>query len=417
MFDLDKYKEIWQTISRNKMRSFLTAFGVSWGIFMFVVMSGVGKGFQNGFMTGLTDFAQNSVFLFSNRTSVEYKGFNSGRFWNLTNEDIDLVKQNIPEVKYISGNLGIGSRTVIRGEKSEDYFVQGIGVDYYKIDPQPIMFGRVFNPVDIQEKRKVCVIGRKVYEALFKNDENPIGERLSVNNIYYTIIGVVNPSGKVNIGGDASESITVPATTLQQVENYGNIIGIMAIAAYDNIDIKDVEKKVKDVLKVKHFIAPEDDTAIDSFNLKEMFLMFSYLFLGIQLLIWFVGIGTLLAGVVGISNIMLVSIRERTNEIGIKRALGAKPAAILKQIVGESVTLTLIAGLVGLCLGVGVLSVVDKITAVSAAAGETMFASPQISFSLAVLALTILIVSGVLAGIIPARKALEIKAIDALRDE
>lgn len=417
MFDLDKFKEIWQTITRNKMRSFLTAFGVSWGIFMFVVMSGIGKGFKNGFMEGITDFAQNSVFVFSNRTSVEYKGFNSGRWWNITNDDVDFIKENVPEVQYISGILGIGRRTVTRGEKSGDYSIQGIDVDYYKIDPQPMMFGRVFNPVDIQEKRKVCIISRKVYEALFQMNEDPIGERISVNNIYYTIIGVVNPSGKVNFSGNASESISVPSTTLQQVENYGNIVDVMAIAAYDNIDIKVVEQKAKDILKGKHYIAPEDENAVSCFNLKEVFLTFNYLFLGINVLIWFVGIGTLLAGVVGISNIMLVSIRERTNEIGIKRALGAKPDVILRQILGESVTLTLISGLVGLCLGVGVLSVVENITSSASFSGDTLFSSPQISFSLAILALTVLVLSGVIAGIVPSRKALEIKAIDALRDE
>ncbi|MDD4142631.1 MAG: ABC transporter permease [Bacteroidales bacterium] len=417
MFDLDRYKEIWQSISRNKSRSLLTAFGVFWGMFMFVVLLGIGKGFHSGFVAGIQNMPKNSTFIFSDRTSVAYKGFNAGRYWSLTNEDIEIVKKNIPEVQYVSGLNGNDNKTVTYNEKSLSFSVMGTGEDYFNIDKQTLVKGRVFNPIDIREKRKVCILGQNVYSQIFFNEEEPIGKQISIDGIYYIVIGIVKASGYVNIGGNASESIYIPMTTLQQVENYGNSISLITIAAYDDADIAVVEDKIKSIIKQKHTIAPEDDLAVSSFNMKEVLKSFDMLFLGINFLIWLVGIGTLLAGVIGISNIMLVSVRERTKEIGVKRAIGAKPLSIIRQITGESVTLTSIAGIFGLFLGVLALSVVDNMTAAKAASGDIMFQSPQISFWMGITALIIIIVFGMMAGIIPAKKALEIKAIDALRDE
>lgn len=220
----------------------------------------------------------------------------------------------------------------------------------------------------------------------------------------------------MNIGGDANTSVFIPLSTMQQVNNAGNDIHMIGIAAYDDVNIKNIEQRVKDLLKAKHNIAPTDDAAVNAFNIQEMFLMFKYLFLGIQILTWIVGMGTLLAGVVGISNIMLVSIRERTNEIGIRRALGARPKTILSQIMSESLLLTFVAGYSGFFLGVLLLTAVEKVTQMNDD-GMSMFANPQISFGMGITALLILIVSGLIAGIIPAKSALRIKAIDALRDE
>ncbi|MDD2622982.1 MAG: ABC transporter permease [Bacteroidales bacterium] len=417
MFDIDIYKEIWQTISRNKMRSFLTGFGVAWGVFMFVVMLGIGNGFNNGMQQNVDGISQNSMFVFSNATTVEYKGFNPGRFWSMNNEDIDILQENIPEIEYISGMMfsNQGGNTV-REERSENYNFRGIDHNHTKIEKLNVLQGRTFNYLDIKEKRKNCIIGKQVYEQLFKPGETAIGEQLSVNGLYYIVIGVVNGSENMNIGGDANTSVFIPLSTMQQVNNAGNDIHMIGIAAYDDVNIKNIEQRVKDLLKAKHNIAPTDDAAVNAFNIQEMFLMFKYLFLGIQILTWIVGMGTLLAGVVGISNIMLVSIRERTNEIGIRRALGARPKTILSQIMSESLLLTFVAGYSGFFLGVLLLTAVEKVTQMNDD-GMSMFANPQISFGMGITALLILIVSGLIAGIIPAKSALRIKAIDALRDE
>jgi len=418
MFDLDKFKEIWLTINRNKLRSFLTGFGVAWGIFMFIIMLGVGNGFFNGIQQNIDGVAQNSVFVFPGQTTVAYKGFNAGRYWELKISDIEVLKKNIPQIQYISGTVfGFYEGKVIRGDRSVDCGFRGIDADYSKMEKINVLQGREFNRLDVLEKRKVCLIGKYVYEQLFEKDEDPIGKQICVNRLYYNIIGVISGSDNINLTGRRlGETVLIPVTTMQQVNAMGQDIHMLSIAVYDDVNVTQIEQQIKDLLKSVHTIAPEDDAAVNMFNLQEMFLMFRYLFLGIQILIWIVGLGTLMAGVVGISNIMLVSIRERTNEIGIRRALGAKPSVIMKQIMGESITLTFIAGYAGFFLAVLILAIIDK--AMQTTNGqESMFADPQISFPMAIGALTVLIVFGLLAGIIPARNALKIKAIDAIREE
>lgn len=413
MFDLDKYKEIWETLSRNKRRSILTGFGVLWGIFMYIVMMGVGNGFQNGMNTIFSEITPNALFLFPNQTSVEYKGFNSGRLWQMSNDDVTAIRQNIPEIEFVSGLLQKGGENLtVRGEKSGNYTINGIENSYSHINPMPLSHGRYFNDLDIKEKRKMCIIGNHIYEELFNEGEYPVGKRIAVDGVYYTVVGVVNPSGNISLGSDGRETVYIPSTTFQQVYNYGKNVDMMLMSAYDNIDIKKVEKKVSAMIKSRHYIAPEDDMAMISFNVDEIFRMFRYLFIGLKILIWVVGMGTMLAGVVGVSNIMLVSIKERTKEIGIKRALGAKPLVILKQIVSESMVLTFIAGFMGLFLGILVLFAVDK-----SVTDNLFFQNPYISFTLAIVSSLIILLSGALAGIIPARGALKVKAIDAIREE
>ena len=417
MFDRDKYKEIWQTIKRNKLRSFLTGFGVGWGIFMFVIMMGIGNGFFNGIQQNIDGIAQNSVFVFSGRTTMEHKGFNAGRRWELNISDIEMLKKNIPQIQYLSGGVYsyLGGKAM-RGERSGDYSFRGVDDNFSKMEKVNVLQGREFNRLDVLEKRKVCLIGKYVYEQLFEKDEDPIGKQICMNGLYYHIVGVIHGASNINLFGNLNETVLIPITTMQQVNGMGQDIHMLGIAVYDDVNVTQIEQEIKDLLKSVHNIAPQDDAAINMFNIQEMFLMFRYLFLGIQILIWIVGMGTLLAGVVGISNIMLVSVRERTNEIGIRRALGAKPNVIMKQIMGESITLTFIAGYAGFFLAVLILAVIDKISQAKENSG-IMFADPQISFPMAIGALAILIVFGLLAGIIPARNALKIKAIDAIRDE
>lgn len=413
MFDSDNFKEIWQTITRNKTRSLLTAFGVFWGMFMFIVLIGIGQGFENGMYQNVGNMAPNSMFVFSGQTSVAYKGLNSGRSWSMDNDDLVLLKEQLPEIENISGIIffGFSSKTT-RKDKSGDFSYRGNDDVYYKIEDQTVLHGRLFNRLDMIEKRKVCLLGHKAYDQLFQIGEDPIGEVISMGGIYFKVIGVVKPSGNVNIGGDGGTTIFIPTTTAQQLFSRGNDVDMLAISASSKVNIKDLEKKVTTILKLKHRIAPDDAKAVSTFNLQEMFLMFNYLFIGINILIWIVGMGTLLAGVIGISNIMLVSVKERTNEIGIKRALGAKPKVITRQIMWESLLLTFMAGFIGMFFGILVLVVSDTLLKES-----DMFANPTISFTMAIVTSIIIILSGIFAGIIPAKSAIKIKAIDALRDE
>ena len=413
IFDIDQFREIWQAISRNKTRSVLTGFGVLWGIFMYIVMMGLGIGFQNGIQGILGNFAANSLIVYPNQTTVEYKGFNSGRSWSLTSDDITMLVDNIPAINRISPMLFAYAEKTTRGEYSGDFSLQGVGVDYFYIDAKELTQGRYFNKPDIDEKRKVCVIEEKVVTTLFPHGEDPIGQRIEVDGIFFTVVGVAKAHAMFSIGGESGMTIYLPYSTIQQMYNSGKEIHILALSVKDDVNITDIESEVTALLKAKHVIAPSDDVAVGTQNVQRMFNAVSYLFLGLKILIWVVGMGTLFAGVVGVSNIMLVSIRERTQEIGIKRALGAKPFSIIASIMSESILLTFIAGFFGLFFGVLVLVAVGKVT-------ENMtefFVDPVIPFSLAITVSLIILFMGALAGIIPARSAMKVKAIEAIRDE
>ena len=415
MFDIDRWQEIWITITRNRMRSILTAFGVFWGIFMLIVMSGSGSGLKEGIMSNIKGFATNTAFFWTEQTSEPYKGFRKGRWWSMKMDDLEALRAGVKEIKHISPVL-FGDRSannVVFGEKAGTFNVKGIMAEYNLIDAQTLLYGRSINEIDNQSKRKTCVIGKRIYEELFEKGKNPVGELLKVNGMYYTVVGVTQSTNNININGSSEETVMLPYTTMQQAYNYGDNIYFLAITAHDNIKIGEVEETIKTILKKRHDISPTDAKAISGMNLEKQFAMFNNLFTGISILIWIVGLGTLIAGVVGVSNIMLVTVKERTKEIGIRRALGAKPNAIIAQIMSESLVLTLIAGVFGLVAGVGLLGLIGM----AAQGGGGMFFDPQISFSIAITSLVVLIIFGLLAGLIPAGRAINIKAIDAIRDE
>ena len=416
MFDIDRWQEIWFTITHNKSRSVLTAFGVFWGMFMLVVMVGAGVALKKGMSKNIEGFATNSMFVWTQPTSVPYKGFIKGRNWNMQNEDIPLLINKIPEIQYLAPVLfgGGTSNNVTRNDKSGSYGVKGNYPAYNQIDQSKMIYGRYINDIDVAEKRKVCVIGERVYQVLFPKDENPIGKNIQVNGIYFQVVGVTrHTSDIINIGGNAEESVVLPFSTMQQAFNQGTIVHFMAITAKPGIKVKVIEDKVHAVLGEKHSISPEDKKAIGGFNMEDIFNIFLYLGIGIAVLIWFVGLGTLFAGAIGVSNIMLVTIRERTKEIGIRRALGATPGNIISQILSESIILTLIAGVTGLMFGVGILSLVGYVLEKN----DSFFRDPQISFLVAMAALLILLIIGTFAGFIPANRAMKIKPIEAIREE
>jgi putative ABC transport system permease protein len=422
MFDLDRWNEIWHALAKNKVRSLLTAFGVFWGIFMLIVMAGASNGLKNGIVEGVAKFASNSCFIWTQQTGEPYKGFKRGRQWNMDSEDITFILSNVPEVEYISpknfGSRMTGGPNTIRGLKTGAYNVKGDYPEYIKIDPSTVLHGRWINDMDIRDKRKVCVIGEKVFQQMFDAKENPLGEYLKISGVYYQVIGVIRPETQININGRAEESIFLPFSTMQQTYNMGNTVHFLAVTAKKGVPVSVVEEKVKSIIKSRHSIAPTDVQALNSVNIEKEFQQMNGLFIAIGVLTWIVGIGTLMAGVIGVSNIMLVIVKERTKEIGVQRALGASPRTIITQIMLESVALTTIAGYTGLSMGVGLLELVNKIIESQPATTErAFFKNPEVSITMAVAALIILILAGLFAGSIPAKRAMQIKPIEALREE
>ncbi len=418
ILDLDSFHEIWQTITRNKTRSLLTAFGVFWGILMLVIMAGLGRGLAAGIMGGLESFPSNSAFFFPNRTTIPYKGFAKGRWWQMDNSDIEAVRSIVPSTRYIGGAVfgpWATDNNVVRGSRSGSFRVMGLPPDYQYINPTKIIAGRFINDIDIREARNVCVIGLKILNDMYRPGEDAVGSTIRVNGVYYTVVGVVQTgSDKINIFGSMDEMVCLPVTTMQRADDRGDKIDVLMLTIDGKTDINPVMADVSKFIKRRHMVSPDDEIAMDTFNLKQIFDVFSMLELAINVLIWIVGIGTLLAGVVGVSNIMIVTVRERTQEIGVRRALGATPSAIIRQIMAESFVLTVISGLAGLIAGVGILVAVSQYIKLNP---SDFFAPPQISFGAAVAALIVLVIFGLFAGFLPSKRALEIKAIDALRDE
>jgi putative ABC transport system permease protein len=420
MFDLDLWKEIIDALKKNRMRSFMTAFGVFWGIFMLIIMSGAGRALENGIMDGIKAFATNSAFFWTERTSKPYEGFQRGRRWDYKNKDIQYIRANIKDVEYLSPRLfgpnTYGGDNTVRGIKTGAFNIYGDYPDFYKIDPWTPIKGRLLNEIDIMQNRKVCIIGERVAEVMFEKDEDPIGEYLKINGVYFQVVGVVNPETRINIGGgQKNEAIMIPFTTMQRTYNMGDVVHFFSVTSVPGVPVSRVEERLKELLKERHHISPDDLQAIGSFNIEVEWKKYNALFNGIQILTWIVGIGTLLAGIIGVSNIMMVIIRERTQEIGIQRAIGATPGKVMLHIVMESVFLTVLAGYIGLALGVGLLELLSM--ALDTGSDEMFFRRPEVSFKMAVSALTVLIFAGIFAGMIPARRAVKIKPIDAIREE
>lgn len=422
MFDIEKWKEIISTLKQNKLRSFLTAFGVFWGIFMLIVMAGMGKGLENGVTHGIGDFAKNSVFMWTSRTGKPYGGFRRGRDWNFDNDDVVLIKNHIKGIDVIAPRLfagwGAGENTV-RGAKSANYNLKGDYPAWINVNPMDVIAGRWINEMDVESRRKVCVIGDKVYEQMFDKGEEAIGQYLRVDGVYYQVVGVIDPVTQMNMNGRAEESIFMPFSTMQAVYNYGDAVFMMGVVGKPGYSAAVLENEIKGLIKKRHKIAPDDEQAIAGFNLEKEFKQFSNLFIGIRILTWIVGIGTLLAGVIGVSNIMLVIIKSRTREIGVMRAIGATPRKVIGQILLESAFITTLAGYFGLLFGLLLLEGINAMMSAAEASGgdEVFIRQPEINFAVAISCLIVLIVSGILAGMIPAKKAVSIKPIDALRAE
>lgn len=412
-FDIDTYREILDTLTRNKTRSFLTGFGIFWGVFMLVVLIGGGDGLEELLAKNFQGFATNSAFTFAQPTTKPYEGFRKGRQWNMTYKDVERLRANVPELDIVTPLVTEWGKTVVAGDKKFVANVKGVYPEYAKVEEPTILYGRYLNDMDIVGDRKVCVIGKKVYKTLFPNGGDPCGQLLRVDSLYFNVVGVDYSPGNMNINGNAQESVTIPLTILQRLYNLGDVVHLICVTGKPGVTMSNLAQPLRNVIGRAHRVDPTDEKAISVFNTEVMFGMVDSLFEGVNFLIWLVGIGTLLAGGIGVSNIMMVTVRERTTEIGIRRAIGATPKMILSQIVSESVALATVAGMSGILFAVFVLQMLE----VANTNDGIMAAHFQIGFWAALGALAFLIVLGVVAGLAPAIRAMSIKPVDAMRDE
>jgi putative ABC transport system permease protein len=421
LFSRDSWAEIIEALSSNWFRTLLTAFGVMWGIFILVILLAAGNGLENGVKQGFDGMATNSMFMWAQTASKPYKGLPKGRRYNFKVGDVEAIKQNVPNLRFVSprNQLGgfRGANNVVRGLKTGAYNVYGDYPEIIEQQPMDITSGRFLNYSDIFEKRKVAIIGDGVRKGLYDPGEEVVGSYIKINGVNFLVIGTYKK--KSNNEGDAEEAqkeVYVPFTAFSQAFNMGEIVGWMAITAEDGSSITQLKEQVFDVVKARHSIHPTDDRAVGSFDLYEEFSKINGLFIALNFVAYFVGILVLLSGIIGISNIMLIVVKERTKEIGIRRALGATPWSIRSQILLESIFLTIISGMAGIVLASAVLALVNSLME-GMDTSEMMFLNPSVNIGVVLVALAILIISGLLAGLIPAQTAIKVKPVDALRTE
>lgn len=421
MFDRDKWNEILEALTANTFRTILTAFGVFWGIFILVILLAAGNGLENGVKKGFDGIATNTMFMWSQTASKPYKGLPANRKFNFKNADVAALKENFPDLLYVSprNQLGgfEGANNVVRGTKTAAYTIYGDYPELINQEPMDIPKGRFLNQQDITLKRKVAVTGQGVIKELYTPVEEVIGTYIKINGVNFMIVGVYKSKSNNRGGGEEEQKkIFIPFTTFQQAFNFGDTVGWMALTANDGASITDLKPKILEFMKGRHSINPADDRAIGNFDLYAEFSKVQSLFAILRFIAYFVGTLVLLSGVIGISNIMLIVVKERTKEIGIRRALGATPGAIRTQILTEAIFLTIMAGMFGIALATGVLWVLNFVLD-SMPSDDMMFANPSVDLAVVFFALLILIGSGLLAGFIPAQTAIRVKPVDALRTE
>lgn len=417
LFDIDTWREVAETIGRNKRRSIATAFGVFWGIFMLIVLLSLSNGFRNGMRMATQSIAPTLVGLMPSSTSLPYDGLPSGRYWGFTDQDLMYLKQRVPEIDVVAWSKvswGGGNDLSYRGQSYRGN-IQGVSEDYFRAYYVRLLAGRLFSSADHREKRKYCVVGIEVAKTFFGSAEAALGKVVKAKDSYFTVIGVVKPTSKMfNIGPSPEQSLYAPYSASLSLMQEKVYVGGPIMTFREGVDKKVAKERIEMIIKTLKRISPLDKKALMTLDIDDILNLFSGMNTGLNVLVWIVGIGTLLTGVVGISNILLVTVRERTQEIGVRRALGAKPYNILSQLLMEALSLTLIAGLLGIVSGVGVMSVV---AGNFQELGTAPFVNPIVDLDIVLLALAIIIVSGLVAGLIPAFKAIEVKAIEAIREE
>ena len=406
--------EVLETLSRNKSRSLLTGFGVFWGVFMLVSLMGGGNGLKEKLNSNFSGFATNSAMLWAQPTTKAYKGFRKGRWWTMDYKDVERIRERVPELDVVTPLLFSNGGTAYFGDHKATVGVNGALPDYQRVNEPKMYYGRFLNDADIRDHRKVCVIQKKTYKELFPGGGDPCGKKIRIDNIYYQVVGVdYNMSGGVNFGGEAGTTVILPLTLMQQAYNRGAQVDMIALTGRPGVVMSRVTQHIRETVANAHYIDPTDEQGVMVFNTEVLFQLLDSLFRGVNFLIWLVGLGTLLAGAIGVSNIMMVTVRERTTEIGIRRAIGATPRMILSQIISESIVLTLVAGMSGILFAVGILQMLEMANTEDGIL-TTHF---QVGFWTAISAALAVSIMGGLAGLAPAARAMSIKPVDAMRDE
>ncbi len=418
IFDADTWDEIFESISKNRTRTIITTIGVFWGIFIYIALAGSATGLENGFDDAFSGLSKNSMGVWVQSTSIPYKGFEEGRRFPFRLSDVDYLKDRVPEIEYISPGLQAGAFSgspprVTRGIKSDNFNLFGNFPTQANISVIKIYDGgRYINDEDIKYERKVAVIGEGAQERLFDQDEDPIGQNIIINDVNFKVVGIEKFSEGQGFGSDSD--ITIPYTTFARMYNRGDRFGFMFLSGYDYINPKYLEETVLDNLKVLKTVSPDDDRAFGTFNIGSLFESIIKFTSGMIFLSLVVGIATIFAGVIGIGNIMLIAVKERTNELGIRRALGATPGQVKVQIVLESVFLTIIAGIIGIIVGALLLFLINIGTA---NLEDFPFTNPTVPLAIVFGAFATMVTLGTLIGLIPAERAVSIKPIEALREE
>ena len=411
--DIDTYHELLDTLLRNKTRSLLTGFGVFWGVFMLVLLIGGGQGLKEMLSKNFEGFATNSALVWEQPTTMPYHGYKKGRTWHLVTDDVQRLRQQVPELDVISPILSNWGSSIVHGDHRIAGSMKGLLPEYARVEAPSIRYGRFIDEMDIAQRRKVCVIGEKIYKTLFPQGGDPCGEYIRIDSTYYTVVGVDFGTSNINFNGGAEETVSIPLSLMQQAYNAGNRIDMIAVTMQKGVTVSSIMPRIRQVVARGHDIDPSDEGAVMVFNTEVLFGLMDNLFEGVDLLIWLVGIGTLLAGAIGVSNIMMVTVRERTTEIGIRRAIGATPMTILSQIISESILLTAVAGLSGILFAVAILQMLEMANTTDGIV-ESHF---QVGFWTAIGAALLLALLGILAGLAPAARAMSIKPVDAMRDE
>ncbi len=417
IFEKDTWQEIYGAIRKNKVRTIITVIGVTWGVFLFVILLGMAKGLDNSFRSQFNDFATNTMFVWGQQTSIPNGGFKRGRRMQLTLDDVAALESKVDDIEYITprnvtGQWGTPPGQFVRGSKSGAFKIFGDYPTIDKVSKKKIFDGgRFINEEDIKYERKVCVIGEDIYKQFYDEDEEAIGDFVRINGIYFKVIGVYKPTQS---GFEGDDSVYLPFTTFQTIFNQGKNISWMVITAKEDKNIVNTEADIKTMLRRMHNVHPEDTQAFGSFNLGEEVAKVNGFLSGMRLITYIVGIATLIAGVIAIGNVLLITVKERTREIGVRRALGATPAEVRGQIMLESVLLTFVAGLIGFVFGTLVL------WGINTAIGnneDIPILNPTVDFFAVVGALLSIVLLGTIIGLIPAQKAVSIKPIEALREE
>lgn len=411
-FDIENWKEIGATLARNKTRTFLTAFGIFWGVFMLACLMGGARGAEDLLRRNFDGFATNSAILFPGHTTIPYKGHAKGRRWQADMTDIKRLRLMLPELQTVTSQSSEGNISFRNGRHSFSGQVWGVEDKFTDVMLPHIESGRFINDADVSRQRKVAVVGKKVANELYPEDKSPVGKTVLVNGISYTIVGIAYQTSGIEMGDRIDNVVIIPLTTFQKAFNRADKVdGIMMVGKRE-ADFTALEPLIRRVLYTRHLVSPDDNSAMWYMNISQEFSKVDMLFMGISFLALFIGLSTLIAGIIGIGNIMWVIVKERTQEFGIRRAIGAKPLDVTTQILSEGVTLTAIAGMAGISLACMVLGVAAFLTA-----NETSTPRFQMTLWQAGVIIGVFIILGTLAGLIPALKAMRIKPIEALNDK